>query len=116
MVLVWEEPEPRYPPMELLAFALVVAAHRLRPYFQAHPIKVLTEVPLKKVLQCSDTSECLVNWLIKMSKFDIDYVLRMTIKGQILVDFVSEMTGPLEDALALPEGNQGHVYIDNSSC
>ncbi|XP_042972854.1 uncharacterized protein LOC122304663 [Carya illinoinensis] len=30
----------------MLAFALVTAARRLRPYFQAHPVKVLAESPL----------------------------------------------------------------------
>jgi hypothetical protein len=42
--------EERYPRIEKLAFALVVSARRLRPYFQAHAIRVLTEYPLKKVL------------------------------------------------------------------
>jgi hypothetical protein len=38
--------ELRYPKAEKIAFAMVVAARRLRPYFQAHPIKVLTDQPL----------------------------------------------------------------------
>lgn len=88
--------EPRYPPMELLAFALVVATHQLRPYFQVHPIKVLTEAQLKKILQRPDMSRLLVNWSIKLSEFDIDYVLWMTIKGQALANFISEMMRPCE--------------------
>lgn len=35
--------EERHPKMELLAFTLVTAARRLRPYFQAHTIVVLTD-------------------------------------------------------------------------
>ncbi|XP_062170548.1 uncharacterized protein LOC133876286 [Alnus glutinosa] len=42
--------EERYPRIEKLAFALVISARRLRPYFQAHAIRVLTEYPMKKVL------------------------------------------------------------------
>ncbi|KAI5333918.1 hypothetical protein L3X38_024050 [Prunus dulcis] len=38
--------ELRHPPLEQLALALVVSARRLRPYFQAHGIKVLTNQPL----------------------------------------------------------------------
>ncbi|CAL8998086.1 unnamed protein product, partial [Prunus brigantina] len=34
--------ELRYPPLEQLALALVTSARRLRPYFQAHQITVLT--------------------------------------------------------------------------
>ncbi|PKA63766.1 putative mitochondrial protein [Apostasia shenzhenica] len=37
--------EVRYPPLEKLSFALISAARRLRHYFQAHPIKVMTDQP-----------------------------------------------------------------------
>jgi hypothetical protein len=53
--------EERYPRIEKLAFALVVSARRLRPYFQAHAILVLTEYPLRKILQNPDLSGRLVN-------------------------------------------------------
>jgi len=42
--------EERYPRIDKLAFALVVLAQRLRPYFQAHAIRVLTEYLLRKIL------------------------------------------------------------------
>lgn len=42
-------------------FTLVVVVRRLRPYFQAHPLKVLTNLPLKKILQKLDAS----GWLAK---------------------------------------------------
>ena len=35
--------EERYPRMEKLAFALVTAARKLKPYFQAHTIIVLMD-------------------------------------------------------------------------
>ena len=38
--------EERYPPMEKLAFALVMVARKLKPYFQAHMVIVLTNKPL----------------------------------------------------------------------
>ena len=42
--------EERYPKMEKLILALVIAARKLRPYFQAHTIEVPTEYPMKQVL------------------------------------------------------------------
>ena len=38
--------ETRYPELEKLALALVVASRKPRPYFHAHSIKVLTNYPL----------------------------------------------------------------------
>ena len=34
--------EERYPPREKLALALMLSARKLRPYFQAHPVEVIT--------------------------------------------------------------------------
>ena len=36
--------------MEKLAFALVTTARKLKPYFQAHTIIVLTDQPLKRAM------------------------------------------------------------------
>ncbi|CAL9001014.1 unnamed protein product, partial [Prunus brigantina] len=51
-----QDAEARYSDIEKLAFALVVSARRLRPYFQAHTIHVLTNHPLRQVLQKPETS------------------------------------------------------------
>ena len=42
--------EGRYPPIEKLAFSLVTELRKLRPYFQAQFINVLTNHPLKKAM------------------------------------------------------------------
>lgn len=42
--------EGRYPPMEKLALSLVTATRKLKTYFQAHIIYVLTNHSLKKAL------------------------------------------------------------------
>ena len=39
--------EERFPPIEKLAFVLVTAARKLKPYFQAHTVVVLTDRPLQ---------------------------------------------------------------------
>ncbi|XP_062173536.1 uncharacterized protein LOC133878998 [Alnus glutinosa] len=82
--------EERYPRIEKLAFALIVSARKLRPYFQAHAIRVLTEYPLKKVLQKPDLSGRLVNWAVELGQFDIEFHPRTAIKGQALADFFLE--------------------------
>ena len=40
--------EARYPQIEKLAFALITTSRKLRHYFQAHIINVMTDHPLKK--------------------------------------------------------------------
>uniref|UniRef100_A0A2N9IZQ4 RNase H type-1 domain-containing protein n=1 Tax=Fagus sylvatica TaxID=28930 RepID=A0A2N9IZQ4_FAGSY len=57
--------EERYPPMEKLAFALVTAARKLRPYFQAHTIVLLTNHPLRKAMNKLDAAGRLI--LVKVT-------------------------------------------------
>ena len=73
--------EERYPRMEKLILALVTAARKLRPYFQAHTIEVPTEYPMKQVLHKPETSGRLMKWALELSKFDIRYKPKNAIKG-----------------------------------
>ena len=50
------EVEPRYTRLEQAAQALRVATKKLRSYFQAHPIVVLTNLPLRSIIHKLDLS------------------------------------------------------------
>ncbi|KAK3038135.1 hypothetical protein RJ639_029589 [Escallonia herrerae] len=65
--------ELRYPDTEKLAFALLIVARKLRPYFQSHSITVLTDKPLRRILHKPDVSRRLVPWSIELGEFDIHY-------------------------------------------
>uniref|UniRef100_A0A2N9HQ03 Uncharacterized protein n=1 Tax=Fagus sylvatica TaxID=28930 RepID=A0A2N9HQ03_FAGSY len=108
--------EERYPPMEKLAFALVTAARKLRPYFQAHTIVLLTNHPLRKAMNKPDAAGRLIQWSIELSEFDIDYRPRTAIKAQALADFIVEFTSkddePTED---VEQTSKWTMNIDGSS-
>ena len=78
--------------MDKLAFALVTAARKLKPYFQAHTIIVLTDQPLKRAMSSPKAAGRMALWAIELSKFDIQYRPRTAVKGQIVVDFIIEYT------------------------
>ena len=100
--------EERYPRMEKLILALVTAARKLRPYFQAHTIEVPTEYPIKQVLHKPEVSGRLMKWAIELSEFDIRYKPKTAIKGQVLADFVMEFA-PIE--LAEPTRSEDDLPI-----
>ena len=93
--------ESRYLSMEKLALSLVHASRKLRPYFQADPIKVYTDQPLRQVLAKPETSGRLLKWAVELGQFEITYHPRTTNKGQALADFIVECTGVEE----LPDEN-----------
>ena len=89
--------EARYPPIEKITFALIVASKKLLPYFQANPIIVMTDQPIKKAMNKSEAARWMVQWAIELSQFDVEYRPRTTIKAQALADFLVKFTTP-EDA------------------
>ncbi|XP_052297264.1 uncharacterized protein LOC127902396 [Citrus sinensis] len=113
--------ETRYPPLEKWALALVVAARKLRPYFQAFPVSVITNQPLRQTLHKPDASGRLVKWAIELSEFDIDYKPRAAIKAQAMADFVAEFTEPevcLDQRDVVADSGEAQVWqmsIDGSS-
>ena len=78
--------------MDKLAFALVTAAQKLKPYFQANTIIVLSDQPLKRAISSPEVAEMMALWAIELSKFDIQYCPRTAVKGQIVADFIAEYT------------------------
>ncbi|XP_075107154.1 uncharacterized protein LOC142180123 [Nicotiana tabacum] len=92
IVLVHEDEETRHPHLEKFSLALVVAAQKLWPYFQCHPIAVVTTFPLRNILHKSELSDRLAKWAVEMSEFDIEHKPRTTIKSQVLADFVADFS------------------------
>ncbi|KAM2913348.1 hypothetical protein COP2_044016 [Malus domestica] len=79
-----QDAETRYSNIEKLALALVMSARKLRPYFQAHAIIVLTNHPLRQILQSPDTSRRMIKWAIALGEFDISYQPKPAEKGQAI--------------------------------
>ncbi|KAL5539602.1 hypothetical protein UlMin_044178 [Ulmus minor] len=97
--------ETRYPEIEKLALALMVAARKLRPYLQAHTIIIPTKFPLKQ-------------WSIELGEFDIQFKPRTAIKGQALADFIAEFTYTPEMSEKITtqtQNPQWKLYVDGSS-
>ena len=91
--------ESRYPRIEKISFTLIVASRKLRQYFQANPILVMTDQLIKKSMNKPEAAERMVQWAIELSQFDIEYHPRTEIKAQALADFITEFTLPDEDRL-----------------
>ncbi|XP_074362454.1 uncharacterized protein LOC141702723 [Apium graveolens] len=89
---VLHEAELNYSTTEKFALALITASRKLRPYFQDHKIKVLTDQPLRNILHSLKANGRLIKWAIDLREFDIKYKPRTTINAQTLVDFVIECT------------------------
>ena len=92
------EAEIRYLPLEKAILAVVYSTRKLPHYFQAHTVIILTQLPLKTILRSADYTRRIAKWGTILGAFDIKYMPRTSIKGQVLVDLVAEFAeGPTEN-------------------
>ena len=47
---------------------------------------------IKKAMNKLDATGCLVQWTIELNQFNIEYRPRLTIKAQVLAEFIVEFT------------------------
>ena len=92
--------EVRYLPLEKAILVVVHATRKLPHYFQAHTVVVLTQLPLKSVLRIADYTRRIAIWNTILGAFDIKYMPRTSIKGQVLADLVAEFVEPLVEIVA----------------
>ena len=107
--------EGRYPIMEKLAFALITASKKLRHYFQAHIINVMTNHPLKKAMNKLEAAGRLIQWAVELSEFDIKYQPRNAIKAQALVNFIAEFTPSHGSFDGVEDVKTWVIHVDGSS-
>ena len=69
----------RYSSMQKLIFGLIMASRKLRHYFQAHEIKVVTCFPLQQILQNPEATDRIVEWAFELSSFGLKFESTSTI-------------------------------------
>ena len=104
-----------YPLIEKLAFVLITASRKLRHYFQAHVINVMTAHPLKKAMNKLEVTRRLIRWAIELSEFDIRYQPRNAIKAQVLADFIAEFIPSYDGLSGVENDKKWIVHVDGSS-
>jgi hypothetical protein len=69
-----------------------MASRKLRHYFEAHKITVLTDQPLNDLFINKEASSRIAKWATELSEHTINFGKRSAIKSQVLADFVVDWT------------------------
>src|SRR3954464_1946319 len=77
-----------YPHYQKMCYGVYMAAKRLKPYFQAHLVTVVSSAPLTDIIGSRDASGRVAKWAIEIANYGIQYEPRTTIKSQALADFL----------------------------
>jgi hypothetical protein len=110
---VLADAKTHYTQPQKLLYVLLITSRKLRHYFQAHKIVVLSSFLLGEIIRNCDANSRIVKWSIELGEFEIEFCLRQAIKSQILTDFVSEWT---EIQMPPPKERPEHwiMYFDGA--
>ncbi|XP_070036923.1 uncharacterized protein [Nicotiana tomentosiformis] len=115
-----------YSPIEKLCLALVFSIQKLKHYFQAHVVCLVSKAnPIKFVMSKPVLSDRLARWYLKLQQFKILYIPQKAVKGQALADFLVdhpilddwELTDELadEDTMVVDVQPLWKMYFDGAA-
>jgi ribonuclease HI len=89
---VLSDTKARYPQVQKLLYAVVLARCKLRHYFEAHPVTVVSSFPLGEIIRNPDAAGRIAKWSVELMGETLAYAPRKAIKSHILADFFAEWT------------------------
>jgi hypothetical protein len=89
---VLSETKARYPQVQKLLYAVVLARCKLRHYFEAHPVTVVSSFSLGEIIWNPDAADRIAKWSVELMGNTLAYAPRKAIKSQILADFITDWT------------------------
>jgi ribonuclease HI len=103
-----------YSELEKIAYTVVMASRKLKHYFRAHRIKVLSAQSLKALFRNSEAIGRINKWATELNEFVVAFQHRSAIKSQALIDFIADWTPAAFDTTIQFEEPTWIVHCDGA--
>jgi hypothetical protein len=110
---VLSDSKTRYSQMQKLVYTILMTKRKLRHYFNAHPIMVVSKYLLGEVIQNPEANGRIAKWALELMGQNITYAPRSAIKSQVLADVVAKWT-EIQTPPASIEHKMWIMYFDGS--
>jgi hypothetical protein len=78
---VLSDTKARYPQIQKLLYVVVLARRKLRHYFKAHPVTVVSSFPLGAIIRNPDAAGKITKWSVELVGKTLTYALHKAIKS-----------------------------------
>ena len=100
-----KDAETRYPRAERACLAIIYALQRLRHYFLAYEVWLMTKShAIKALLQQPILSGKISQWLLQLSQYDLRMETPRAVKSQAIADLLAQFLGkeefPMDDEVS----------------
>jgi hypothetical protein len=81
--------------LKKISYAVVMASHKIRHYFEAFKVRVTLDRGLGELFRNPEASAGIAKWAAELFGYNIIFEPRTTIKSQVVADFIVDWTGPV---------------------
>ena len=71
----------RYPHIQKLIYAIVLARRKLRHYFESHPVTMVSSFPLGEIIQNREASGRIAKWAVELMGETLSFLPWKAIKS-----------------------------------